>query len=448
MVLRLNGVPFQSTENTGTGMLISRMSVPPEVHRVDAQQERGIAGESTGWGFVSIYAAAYAGTWLAVLTPIMVTLALRARQLEPTGSEYGLSLVLGVGALFALVSNPLVGWLSDRTTSAWGMRRPWLIGGALGGVLSLWLVSIAPSIAWLLAGWCLAQVAFNAVLAPLAALLPDHVPAERRGTVAGIISITTPLGQVGGTYLAKALAEDMGAMLMVPGVICLVLVLLLASVLPDRRLTRAPAGGRGWVTFLQTFWLNPKRAPDFAWVCTGRFFLILCMSFLTAYQPYFLMHRLDVAASAVPEVVFRSTLVQAIGVVVAGLVAGRLSDLTHRRKPFVIGAGCACALGAWLVASAQSYEAFLAGMSLFGIGLGAYLSVDFALVTDVLPNRENDAAKDLGLFNVASTLPQSIAPAIASAILVSTGSYSAVFVVAGLSGLVAGLAIAPVRRAR
>jgi len=172
------------------------------------------------------------------------------------------------------------------------------------------------------------------------------------------------------------------------------------------------------------------------------------MSFLTAYQPYFLMKRLGVPEESVPDIVFRSTLVQAVGVVLAGLIAGRLSDLTQRRKPFVIGAGCACALGSWLIASATSYDAFLVGMSLFGVGLGGYLSVDFALVTDVLPNRQDDAARDLGLFNVASALPQSIAPAIASAILVSTGSYSAVFIVAGLSGLAAGLAIAPVRRAR
>jgi MFS family permease len=439
---------LQSTRNFDNGILNSRMSVPPDVHRVDAPAEPGIVVARTGWGFISIYAAAYAGTWLAVLTPIMVTLALRARQLEPTTSEYWLSLVLAVGALCALVGNPLVGWLSDRTTSAWGMRRPWLIGGALGGVVSLWIVSIAPSVGWLLAGWCLAQLSFNAVLAPLAALLPDHVPAARRGTVAGIISITTPIGQVGGTYLTKALAGDMSSMLIVPAVVCLVCVLLLASALPDRRLAAGHAAPVRWSSFLRAFWLSPTRAPDFAWVCAGRFFLILCMSFLTAYQPYFLMNRLGVAAENVPDIVFRSTLVQAIGVVLAGLIAGRLSDVTHRRKPFVIGAGLACALGSWLVASATSYEAFLTGMSLFGIGLGAYLSVDFALVTDVLPNREDDAAKDLGLFNVASALPQSLAPAIASAILISTGSYSAVFVVAGIAGVLAGLVITPVRQAR
>src|SRR5262249_47332750 len=158
--------------------------------------------------------------------------------------------------------------------------------------------------------------------------------------------------------------------------------------------------------------------------------------------------RLAVAAADVPDTVFHSTLVQAIGVVLAGLIAGRFSDLTRRRKPFVIGAAVACALGSWLIARAASYEEFLVGVALFGIGLGGYLSVDFALITDVLPNREGDAAKDLGLFNVASALPQSIAPAIASAILLSTGSYSAVFIVSGIAGLLAGLTIVPVRQAR
>ena len=418
------------------------------MHRVVAPVGDRIAGRRTGWGFISIYAAAYAGTWLALLTPIMVTLALRARQLAPGASEYWLSLVLAIGALFALVGNPLFGWLSDRTTSKWGMRRPWLVGGAVGGAVSLWLVAIAPSMPWVLLGWCLAQLSFNAVLAPLAALLPDHVPSVRRGTVAGIVSITTPLGQVGGTYLTRALSGDMTAMLLIPATVCFVLVLTLAIVLPDRRLDHEHAPRAGGIAFLRTFWLRPREASDFAWVCAGRFFLIMCMSFLTAYQPFFLMKRLGFSALDVPDVVFRSTLVQSTAVVLAGLIAGRLSDLTRRRKPFVIGAALACAAGSWFIAMAPSYHAFLVGITLFGAGLGGYLSVDFALATDVLPNKEDDAAKDLGLFNIASALPQSIAPAIASAILISAGSYGAVFVVAGVAGLLAAMAVLPIRTAR
>jgi MFS family permease len=420
--------------------------VPPEVHRVVVPADAGIATRGVGWGFISIYAAAYAGTWLALLTPIMVTLSLRARELSPEGSEYWLSLVLAVGALFALAGNPLAGWLSDRTTSAWGMRRPWLIGGALGGGASLWLVATAPSVGWLLAGWCLAQLSFNAVLAPLAALLPDQVPPARRGTVAGVISICTPIGQMGGTFLTKAFAGDMTAMLMVPAAVGMALILLLSLVLPDRHLARGQP--LEWSGFLRSFRMRPGKAPDFAWVCTGRFCLMMCMSFLMAYQPFFLMDRLHLRAADVPEIVFRATLVQSAAVIFAGLVAGKLSDLTQRRKPFVIAAALACATGAWTVSVANSYEGFLVGVTLFGLGLGAFLSVDLALVTDVLPNKEDDAAKDLGLFNVASALPQSIAPAIASAILLHAGGYRGVFIVAGLMALLGAVAVTPVRAAR
>jgi MFS family permease len=389
------------------------------------------------------------GTWLALLTPIMVTLALRARELAPATSEYSHSLVLAVGALFALFSNPIIGRLSDRTTSTWGMRRPWLIGGAICGLASLGIVAIAPSVPWLLVGWSLAQISFNAVLAPLAALLPDHVPEARRGTVAGIISICTPIGQVGGTFLIQAVSGDMTAMLMIPGVVCLALVLLLVATLPDRRLARGTAAPLKWRGLLASFWLSPSKAPDFAWVCSGRFFLIMSMSFLLAYQPFLLMTRLGFRPEDVPDTVFRSTLVQSAAVVLAGLATGRLSDLAGRRKPFVIGAALACAAGSWLIAIAANYETFLAGIALFGVGLGAYLSADLALVTDVLPNRRDDAGKDLGLFNVASALPQSIAPAIASGILMySGGGYAAVFVASGIVATLGAVFVLPVRAGR
>lgn len=419
------------------------------MHRVAAHAEEGIVTQRPGWGFISIYVAAYVGTWLALLTPIMVTLALRAREVAPGAAERWHSLVLAAGALFALVGNPVAGWLSDRTTAAWGMRRPWLVGGAIGGAASLWLVAEAPSPAWLVIGWCLAQLSFNAVLAPLAALLPDHVPASTRGTVSGLIGVTTPIGQVGGTYLARVFAHDMTAMVMIPAAVCLLLVLLLAVVLPDRRLTPERAARRKGAPLMRSLWVDPRKAPDFAWVCAGRFFLIMCMAFLLAYQPFFLMTRLNIDASAIPDVVFEATLVQSAAVVLAGLVAGRLSDITQRRRIFVIAAALACATGCGLISISATYETYLVAVAIGGLGLGAYLSVDLALVTDVLPNKVDDAARDLGLFNVASALPQSIAPGVASVILAfSAGGYGAVFLAAGGIGLLAALAVLPIRTVR
>ncbi len=88
-----------------------------------------------GLGFIIAYAAAYFGSWIAILTPVVVTLALRIQQINPAGKAASLSLVLGVGAIFALLANPVFGKLSDRTRSRFGMRRPWLIAGVISGAI-------------------------------------------------------------------------------------------------------------------------------------------------------------------------------------------------------------------------------------------------------------------------------------------------------------------------
>ena len=131
------------------------------------------------WSFIALYALGYTGTWLALLTPVVLTIAIRVRQLAPDTAAQDLSLVLGIGALFALDGNPVFGHLSDRTRSRYGMRRPWLIVGILCGGLALLLIAQASSVALVLVGWCLAQLAVNAVLAAMVAVLPDQIPAEQ-----------------------------------------------------------------------------------------------------------------------------------------------------------------------------------------------------------------------------------------------------------------------------
>lgn len=396
-----------------------------------------------------LYAAAYTGVWLALLTPVMVTLALRMQELAPAQAAQRLSVVLATGALFALLGNPIFGHLSDSTVSRFGMRRPWLIGGAVAGFASLGFIAIAPSVGWVLVGWCVAQLAYNAALAPLAALLPDQIPLAKRGTVAGIVGICTCLGQSGGTYLANAVSGSTVAMFLVPAAVGGVAVLLLAFVLDDRRITRAEAPALQWGEFARAFVRNLRGHSDFAWICTGRFFLMMGMAFFLAYQPFYLMSELHFTAAQVTNIVFQSTAVQTVTSIAASLLAGRLSDLSRRRKPFVIGAALFYAAGAALIAMADSYTVFLAGMAISGVGIGAYLGVDFALATDSLPNRERDAAKDLGLFNVASTLPQVIAPWLAQGILYTThDSYPTVFGAACFVALLSAAAILPVKRVR
>jgi MFS family permease len=94
-----------------------------------------------------------------------------------------------------------------------------------------------------------------------------------------------------------------------------------------------------------------------------------------------------------------------------------LSDALQRRKAFVLCGAIVYALGFCIIALADSYAMFLAGMAATGIGHGLYFAVDLALVTEVLPDRERDAAKDLGILNITNALPQSVAPALAPLIL-------------------------------
>lgn len=399
--------------------------------------------------FMVIYGLAYTGLWMALLPPILVGLAMRVRVIDPGHSADSLSLVVGVGALVALFGNPFFGRLSDRTTSRYGMRRPWLIAGALGGVVGLTVVAQATSIPQLLLGWCLTQLAYNAELAVLAAILSDQIPTSQRGTVSGIVSISLPLGMTCGTFLVEVLVASTLAIFLVPAAIALVCALVLACVLRDHRLDPAQRLPYGWRGFLGSFWINPLRFPDFSWVWSSRFLLYAGVAVLLTYQEFYLIHQLNCLPDDVPHRIFLSTLVQCCMVAIFGVLGGGLSDAIGRRKVFVFGAALVYALALLMIAFATSFSWFLAGMALTGIAQGTYLAVDFALVTDVLPQRETHAARNLGIFNIASVLPQLLMPAIAPGILaMSSENYAVLFVVAAVFVALGAWAILPVRGVR
>jgi len=139
-----------------------------------------------GWGFISLYTLAYMSTSLLFLAPVLVTLALKVSSLVGIERAPGrLALVAGVGALVAMVGNPFFGRLSDRTASRLGMRRPWMITGLVGGSAGIGIIALAPSIPVVLAGWCIAQLFFNALLATMVAVLPDQAAVVVAASVIG-----------------------------------------------------------------------------------------------------------------------------------------------------------------------------------------------------------------------------------------------------------------------
>jgi len=194
--------------------------------------------------------------------------------------------------------------------------------------------------------------------------------------------------------------------------------------------------------------VNPRRSPDFAWAFASRFMLVLAYAFLSTYLAYYLLDKIGIAQARVPQQIFLGTLTQAVVIVVASLIGGRLSDRTGRRKIFVLSASIVYGLAMFVIAIASTFNGFLVGMAIGGLGFGMYMAVDLALVADVLPDKAN-AAKDLGVLNIAGALPSSIAPAIAPVILaISGGSYGVLYAVAGICAIIGGAAILPVKRVR
>jgi MFS family permease len=409
----------------------------------EAQRDR------VGPGFVARYALAYMSISLMLIAPLLVTLALKVRSLVGEDQAPGnLALVTGIGGLLSLFGNPVFGRLSDRTTSRFGMRRPWMLAGLLGGCLGTLLVAVAGSIPLVLVGWCLTQLSFSALQAALVAVLPDQVPVTQRGMVSGVLGVCVPTASVAGTFIVQLFEGHQVAMFLAPCLIGACFVVLFVVPLQDRRL--APDRRPRWTSreLLGAFAFHPRRDPDFAWAFVGRFLFISAFAFLTTYQAYYLIDRVGTAEADVPHQIFVATLVQSGVLVVASLLGGRLSDLTGRRKVFVAAASTVYGLALFGVAVADSFDGFLLGMAVSGLGFGIYMAVDLALVTDVLPDPDH-AAKDLGVFNIANALPYAVAPAVAPAILAaSDGSYAVLYAVAGACAVLGALAVVPIKGVR
>jgi MFS family permease len=222
-----------------------------------------VVARRVGWGFISLYALAYMSTSLLFVAPLLVSLPLKVNSLVGIKQAPGsLALVTGVGALLAMVGNPLFGKMSDRTASRWGMRRPWMVTGLAGGCLGIVVVALAPSIPVVLAGWYIAQLCFNALLAAMVAVLPDQVPSVQRGLVSGVLGVCLPVASVCATFLVKLFTGSLLAMFLGPCAIGGFFILLFAVTLHDRRL--ASMGKPAWSLreLASTFYVSPRQSAD------------------------------------------------------------------------------------------------------------------------------------------------------------------------------------------
>ncbi len=401
-----------------------------------------------GAGWIAAFATAWFGIWMAQLTPVQLLLPAQIdAELHPddwVDSVVAFGIVSGIASLFVIVAYPLTGALSDRTTSRFGRRRPWIAGGALVFALALVVLGFQTELWAIGVAWVAATVGFCIMTAALTATISDQVPVGQRGFVSGWMSAPQAVGIIVGLVLVTTVVTGAAAGY---GLVALVLVVLAVPFLLRPDVPLAP-GERARVTakhVVASLWISPREHPDFAWTLTSRVLVSVGNALGTSLLLYFLMFGLGDEHAEDDLIVL--TLIYMVFVIAASLGLGRLSDRLGRRRVFVLVASLLQAVAALLLAFVPDLTAAMVAAGLLGLGYGCFLSVDQALATQVLP----DAAargKDLGIMNIASAVPQSIAPLFGALAVAASGSFTPVFLLSGLCAFAGALAVLRVRSVR
>ncbi|MET9323856.1 MFS transporter [Streptomyces sp. NPDC003038] len=386
-----------------------------------------------------------------------VLLPTQVAAIDPDNKVAVLGLIGGISAIFATAFNPIAGALSDRS----GRRSPWIVGGALASLAGLAFLGSVTTALLVGIGWCLIQATMNVYQAAVTAIVPDRVPAARRGTASALVGLGLPIGGTVGVLVASQTAEHLRTGYLVFGAIVAAAALLLTTFCRDiprpkpepagaahaadaaAPIAPAPPQGSPMAVFLSAL-----AHHDFRWAFIGRALMVLGYFSVVGYQLYILDDHIALPGGLTPPAAMAVlTPVSMVAMAVSTVVGGLLSDRWNRRKVFV---GVSAALAGLVMAVpviSPTWTGMLVFSALNGLAFGCFMAVDTALVTLVLPRAE-DAARDMGVLNIANAGPQVIAPFVAAAVVTGLGGYTPLFLVGGALSLIGALAILPIRSVR
>lgn len=384
---------------------------------------------------ISAYWFATNFMWGALLT---VMLPAEVKAIAPYYRVPGIALLTGLSAVIALIVPLIAGALSDRCASPMGRRRPFMITGIAINLVGLALMAVAYKFAsrnpiphmgrghaipillgsgsflGFLIAYMVVQFGNNVTSAAYSGIIPDLVPEDQRGKASGYMALMSQLGTLLGVVCSGSLfghAPDMFKFALIAVVLTAVGACTVFGIRENALPEKPPK--IVWLDYLKSLWIDPKQHPDFAWVWITRALVMIGFYSVLPFVNYYLI---DVIGSKdVSNDVSKVTGLILIASTVSAVQGGKLSDRVGR-KIVVYWANALIAAMALAFVFCRSLEAVIFVGIFFGLGFGAYTSVDWALGTDVLPSKE-DAAKEMAVWHISMTLPQSIAAPVAAALI-------------------------------
>lgn len=364
--------------------------------------------------YLVLFLAAFIG--LAPLFQIVAPL--HAAALDAGGKTQILSRAMVWGAITAAVANIAMGAISDRTRSRFGRRRPWIALGALLTVLSyvgIWRSSTPGEFVWALVGF---QLAFNVLMAPLAAVFADRVPISLRSTVSAMLGLSYPLAvALGSSLMALGPQYEPGRLALLAGILlgAAAFFLLVFDEPSSERQPIAPSSQTGGSGSL----LAPFRSRNFATVWTGRLLIATGYALVSIYLLYFVTDAVGWPGRTPERSHAVLTGVAFVSVVFIASLMAVFGTRIVQRQPIALAGAVALCVATVALAIAPSWTVVVFAFAIYGLGQGGYGSVEMGLLADALPTQDN-RGRDMGLNNLAVALPQAMAP-IAAIILEQVG---------------------------
>lgn len=409
-----------------------------------------VPGSPQPRGFLAAFVLSWFGLNLVLGTLIGASIPKVFALADDATKGISLSVVAAVGGVVVMVITPLFGRLSDRTMSRLGKRRPWILGGSLVGLAGALVLAVSTQLWLVVVGWAIVQIGYGATNSAVHALLADQIPKRTRARVSAAASVGSVLALIVGSVLIAALPNDaQWTWFVVPAVLGTVFSALLFFRLRDIVRTERAEPWR-WSDVLSTYWLNPIAYRDFFWAWACRLLVTMSIVTVTLYLLYFIIDRLGVPAEQASGVYAQILIVFTLATIVTGVLFAWISDRTGRRKAIVWVSALLSAGGLVVAACSTDIGMFLIAMTLVGAAQGAFVSVDVAMMTEVLPTFD-EAGKDLGIVSLSYQVPQVLVPVIAIPLLAiggGTQNYTALFVAAITFGVLGGLAVLPIRKVR
>jgi MFS family permease len=410
----------------------------------DAPRQGRVPSLLAAMFLVNVFGYAANNAALSVLLPSQV------RTAAGDGAVAALALVTGVSAIASFAIPPLVGLMSDRTRTRWGRRSPWILAGGVLTAAALVLTGAVSTVTGLMIGSFLIQATINIGLNIILVTIPERIPPRRHGLASTAQGAGIPVGGVIGVQLGAALVDSvvvayalLGGLFLIASVISAILVRDgSGTTLDDPRLERTPIGRQ----FVAMFSSLGDR--DYRWVFISRAVIYLGYNIVFGFGLYILQDYIVLPEGVTPVSAVATAQTSSIVFLTIGtLISGPLVDRVGRHRGFVLISSLLLASSIVLPVLSPSWTMFLVQAALSGFALGAFLGVDLALATIVLP-RTGDAGRDLGVFHIALTAPQVVAPFIAALAVERLGGYHALFIVGGVFAFLGSLTVLRVRPQR